>query len=223
VDLGIAHLAVLSDGTKVEGPKSLRRRLKRLARVQRAHARKRKGGKNRAKSRAGIARLHARIRNIRQDALHKTTTRIAAGHSTIVIEDLNVRGMMANRRLALSIGDMGFFELRRQLTYKAERLGRQLILADRFYASSKICSSCNTKAEVLPLSVRHWTCAHCGAQHDRDINAAINLKNLAGSKDQQIRPVTACGAEGAGAGLKPSVKPAAVKQELALDQVRSGP
>mgnify|MGYP003148769068 CR=1 FL=1 len=223
VDLGVTDLATLSDGRKFAGPKSLGRNLKRLARLQRSHARKAKGGKNRARSRAKIAKLHARIRNIRQDGLHKLTTGLARKASAVVIEDLNVRGMMANRHLSRAISDMGFYEFRRQLSYKLERLGGALMVADRFYASSKICSACNTKAETLPLSVRSWTCANCGAQHDRDVNAAINLKNLAGSEDFAVRPVTACGAEGSGDGNDPVTKPAASKQELGSDQKRSSP
>lgn len=222
VDLGVGHLAVLSDGSKVDGSKSLRKKLKKLRRLQRAHARKAKGGKNRARSRAKIARLHARIRNIRQDGLHKLTTELVRAHSVIVVEDLNVRGMMANRHLARAISDMGFYEFRRQLAYKAERLGRRLVVADRFYASSKTCSLCGEKAESLPLSVRDWTCAECGAHHDRDINAAINLKPLAGSEDLAVRPVTACGVEGSGVGIKPDTKPATMKQESRPDQKRSG-
>ncbi|MAB12422.1 zinc ribbon domain-containing protein, partial [Parvibaculum sp.] len=128
-----------------------------------------------------------------------------------------------NRHLSRAISDMGFYEFRRQLSYKLERLGGALMVADRFYASSKICSACNTKAETLPLSVRSWTCANCGAQHDRDVNAAINLKNLAGSEDFAVRPVTACGAEGSGDGNDPVTKPAASKQELGSDQKRSSP
>ena len=213
VDLGITHLAILSTGEKIDGPRPLKARLKRLARLQRQHARKKKGGKNRARSRARIAREHARIRHLRQDALHKLSARLVRDHGTIVIEDLNVRGMMANRRSARAIGDMGFHELRRQLDYKAARHGRRLIVADRFFASSKTCSGCGEKADVLPLSVRDWTCATCGAQHDRDINAACNLRDLAGSEEPRLRPVTACGVEGAGAGPEPGVKPATTKQE----------
>lgn len=218
VDLGISHLATVSDGRRVEGPKALRRNLKKLARLQRAHARKRKGGKNRARSRMRVARLHARIRNLRQDALHKLTSGLARDFSTVVIEDLNVRGMMANVRLSRAISDMGFFEFRRQLTYKLARAGGRLVVADRFFASSKLCHRCGQKADELLLSVRFWTCAECGASHDRDLNAALNLKALAGSEGGDTRPVTACGAEGAGAGPVPDVKPAAMKQELGHDQ-----
>ncbi len=139
-----------------------------------------------------------------------------------MIENLNVRGMMANRRLSRAISDMGFHESRRQLTYKLDRSGGRLVVADRFFASSGICHVCGAKAEAMPLSVRTWTCAGCGTSHDRDINAAINLRNLAGSKGIAC-PVTACGVEGAGAGREPGVKPATAKQELDHDQEGSGP
>lgn len=223
LDLGITDLATLSSGEKIAGPKALRSHLKKLAKLQRSHARKLKGGKNRARSRMRIAKLHARIRNIRQDGLHKLTTMLSRRFGQVVIEDLNVRGMMANGRLARAIGDMGFYEFRRQLGYKLERAGGQLVVADRFFPSSKTCSACQNKVDQLPLSVRTWTCAGCGAEHDRDINAAINLKNLAGSKGSHARPVSACGAEGAGNRIDPAVKPAAVKQELDDDQKRSDP
>ena len=217
-DLGVAHMLTLDDGTKFEGPKALRKGLKKLARLQRSHARKAKGGKNRARFRAKIAKLHARIHNIRQDWLHKLTTHLARTYTLFGIEDLNVRGMMANRSLARAIGDMGFFEFRRQLTYKFDRHGGRLVVADRFFASSKTCSGCGEKAGALPLSVREWTCAACGAQHDRDVNAGINLRNLAGSEGLTARPVTACGVGGADAGGDPGVKPPTVKQESDHDQ-----
>lgn len=139
--------------------------------------------------------LHARIANIRQDALHKLTTDLTRRFHTIGIEDLNVRGMVRNRHLARSIADMGFFEFRRQLEYKAAMRGGQVVVADRFYASSKTCSECGHTLEALPLSVREWTCPGCETRHDRDVNAAINLKNLAVSST-----VSACGEEGSGSG-----------------------
>ncbi len=122
-----------------------------------------------------------------------------------------MRGMMGNRRLARSIGDMGFFEFRRQLEYKAAMRGGEVVVADRFYASSKTCSACGNKLETLPLSVREWTCPACGAEHDRDVNAAINLKNLAVSST-----VSACGEEGSGSARKRRVKPASAKQEVSF-------
>ncbi|WP_375263907.1 RNA-guided endonuclease InsQ/TnpB family protein, partial [Palleronia sp.] len=221
VDLGITDLAVLSDGRRIKGAQALKRRLRQLKRASRAHSRKRKGSANRRKSAQRLARLHARIANIRRDGLRKLTTMLVREHGQICIEDLNVRGMMRNHRIARAISDMGFYEFRRQLAYKAARAGTEIIYANRFFASSKTCSGCGAVVDVLPLSVRTWTCAGCGAHHDRDLNAAINLRNLAGSEAPAgCRPVSACGVEGADAGLAPDVKPATTKQELAIDQIR---
>ena len=119
-----------------------------------------------------------------------------------------MRGMAKNRHLARSIADMGFFEFRRQLEYKSEMCGGVVVVADRWFASSKTCSDCGHRLEALPLAVREWTCPACGMRHDRDVNAAINLKNLAVSST-----VSACGEEGSGSGRKTGVKPASVKQE----------
>src|SRR5690606_17609020 len=191
--------------------------LNRLRRLSRSLSRKQKGSRNRAKARTKLARLHARIANIRQDALHKLTTDLTRRFHTIGIEDLNVRGMMANRHLARSIADMSFFEFRRQLEYKAAMRGGRVVVVDRFYASSKTCSACGHKLETLPLSVRKWTCSACGSTHDRDVNAAINLKNMAVSST-----VSACGEEGSGPTRKRRTKPASAKQEVSFIPVCSG-
>jgi len=208
VDLGVAALATLSTGETITGPKPHKALLDRLRRLSRSLSRKQKGSSNRRKARAKLARLHARIANIRSDALHKLTTEITRRFHTIGIEDLNVRGMAKNRRLARSIADMGFFEFRRQLEYKATMRGGVVVVADRWFASSKTCSACGSVQEAMPLSVRQWICPDCGTRHDRDLNAAINLKNMAVSST-----VTACGEEGAGRARKSAVKPASVKQE----------
>ena len=208
VDLGVAALATLSTGETITGPKPHKVLLDRLRRLSRSLSRKQKGSSNRRKARAKLARLHARIANIRSDALHKLTTEITRRFHTIGIEDLNVRGMAKNRRLARSIADMGFFEFRRQLEYKATMRGGVVVVADRWFASSKTCSACGSVQEAMPLSVRQWICPDCGTRHDRDLNAAINLKNMAVSST-----VTACGEEGAGRARKSAVKPASVKQE----------
>ena len=122
-----------------------------------------------------IARLHRRIANLRKDALHKLTTYLAKNHSPIVIEDLNVRGMMAHQKLAKAVGDMGFYEFRRQLEYKCKLYGSELIVVERWFPSSKTCSCCGTKKEALSLSDRVFKCGHCGWTTDRDLNAAVNL------------------------------------------------
>ena len=209
VDLGVSTLATLSTGETVSGPKPHTALLKRLRRLSRSLTRKKKDSNNRKKAKIKLARLHARIRRIRQDALHKLTTHITSRFHTIGIEDLNVKGMMSNHHLARCIADMSFFELRRQLTYKAEMRGGLIVVANRWFASSKLCSVCQSKHKVLPLSVRQWICSSCGAHHHRDVNAAINLKNYAVSST-----VSACGEEGAGRGRKTTVKPSSAKQEV---------
>lgn len=212
VDLGVSALATLSTGEPpIPGPKPHKALLDRLRRLSRSLSRKQKGSANRKKAKAKLARLHARIANIRQDALHKLTTDLTRRFHTIGIEDLNVRGMMRNRHLARSIADMGFFEFRRQLEYKAAMRGGQVVVADRWFPSSKICSCCGHKQEELSLSVRSWTCPVCGSTHDRDLNAAINLKNMAVSST-----VTACGEEGSGQRRKTQAKPASTKQEVSF-------
>ncbi len=204
VDLGVKALATLSTGEPpVPGPKPHKALLDRLRRLSRSLSRKQKGSANRKKARAKLSKLHARIAAIRSDALHQLTTSLACRFHTIGIEDLNVKGMVKNRRLARSIADMGFFEFRRQLEYKAAMRGGQVVVANRFYPSSKTCSSCGHRLDELPLSVREWTCPACGANHDRDVNAAINLKNMAVSST-----VTACGEEGSSRRRKTAVKPA---------------
>ncbi|WP_300049563.1 RNA-guided endonuclease TnpB family protein [Malikia sp.] len=214
VDLGISALATLSTGEVIPGPKPHKALLGHLQRLSRGLSRKQKGSANRKKAKARLAKLHARITNIRSDALHQLTTDLTRRFHTIGIEDLNVRGMIKNRRLARSVADMGFFEFRRQLTYKSAMRGGQVIVADRWYPSSKTCSGCGHKLDELPLSVRDWTCPACGAVHDRDVNAAINLRNLAVSST-----VTACREEGAGLGRKTKAKPASAKQEVSFVHV----
>ena len=209
VDLGVKSLATMSDGSVVEGPKALRSSLKKLKRLSRSLSRKVKGSANRHKAKAKLARLHARISNIRKDGLHKLTKGLVEKFSVIGIEDLNVRGMMANGKLSRAIADMGFYEFRRQLDYKSTMAGTQIVIADRWMPSSKTCSGCGHVVPTLPLSVRDWSCPACGSVHDRDINAAINLKNIAASS-----VVTACGAESSGDGLAPFAKLSAMKQEL---------
>ena len=143
----------------------------------RALSRKVKGSANRHKAAAKLARLHARIANIRRDALHKATTTIVRKFTVIGIEDLNVRGMMANRRVARAIADIGAFEFRRQLDYKAPMNGSRVVVADRWFPSSKTCSDCGHVHTGLALSDREWTCEACGVIHDREENAAINLSS----------------------------------------------
>ena len=188
VDLGVKSLATLSTGEVFVGAKSYRKAEAKLSGLQRLHRNKVKGSKNRHKANMQIARLHRRIANIRKDTLHKLTTYLAKNHGKIVIEDLNVSGMLANHKLAKAIADMGFYEFRRQLTYKCDLYGSKLIIADRWFPSSKLCSNCGTKKETLTLSERVFKCDSCGIEIDRDFNASTNLENLADSSS-----VSACG------------------------------
>lgn len=201
-------LATLSTGEVIAGPKPRRALLGRLRRLSRSLSRKVKESANRKKARTKLARLHSRIATIRSAALHRLTTDLTRRFHTIGIENLNVRGMLANRSLASSIADMGFFEFRRQLEYKAAMRGGQVVLADRFFPSSKTCSGCGHKVDQLPLALRSWTCSYCGTTHDRDANAAVNLRDLAVSST-----APACGEEGSGWSRKTLVKPASEKQE----------
>lgn len=198
IDLGMRTAATLSSGEKLAGPKALHR-LERLQRLSRWHSRKKKGSHNRRKSALRLARLHARISNVRQDWLHQTTTGLVREFAVLGIEDLHVRGMMANRKLARKIADIGFHEFRRQLAYKALLYGAELLTASRWFPSSKMCSLCGLIVEELPLSMREWTC-ECGAFHDRDINAARNLRRYALDRASCAR-INACGEEGSCAGL----------------------
>jgi putative transposase len=209
VDLGIKALATLSTGDVILGTKPLKRLLAKLKRLSRSLSKKVKGSANRHKAKQKIAKLHARIAFIRQNTLHQLTTHLTRCFHTIGIEDLNVKGMVKNRKLSRAISDMGFFEFRRQLGYKAEMRGGLVVVADKWYPSSKTCSDCDEVQTSLPLSVREWTCPNCHSHHDRDINAAINLANYAVSST-----VSACGAEGSGSNRKVRTKPAAVKQEI---------
>ena len=226
VDLGVAALATLSTGEVIVGPKPHKALLARLRRLSRSLSRKQKGSANRQKAKIKLAQLHARIAAIRLDALHQLTSDLTRRFHTIAIEDLNVRGMMKNRCLARAIADMSFFEFRRQLEYKAAMRGGQVWVADRFYPSSKTCSCCGHKLEKLDLSVRAWTCPSCSTHHDRDVNAAINLKTMAerhGTNEPLAQTiakanavsstVSACGEEGSGSTLRSGTKPASMKQE----------
>jgi putative transposase len=207
VDLGVSALATLSTGEVIPGLKPLRTMLSRLRRLSRALSRKAKASRNRSKAKAKLARLYARIGNLRRESLHQLTTALTRRFHTIGIEDLNVRGMLGNHRLARAIADMGFYELRRQLTYKAAWRGGQIVVIDRWYPSSKTCSCCGFTLERLALGQRRWCCPGCGVEHDRDVNAATNLRDMAVSST-----VSACAGEGSGQ-VRLLGEPAPLKQE----------
>lgn len=173
IDLGIETFAATSDGQKYGQPKRIRRLRKKLARLQRQHSRKTKGSKNREKARLKVARLHQHITDVRKDFLHKLSTKLIRENQTIALEDLAVKNMVQNRKLSRCIGEQGWREFRTMLEYKAEWYGRELIIIDRFWPTSKTCSCCGRKTN-LSLDTRKWTC-ECGASHDRDINAAKNI------------------------------------------------
>jgi putative transposase len=175
VDAGLDHLLTLSTGEKITNPRHERRDRTRLARAQRELSRKTKGSSNRNKARRKIARIHARIADRRRDTLHKVTTRLVRENQTIVIEDLTVRNLLKNGRLARAISDAAWSEFRSMVEYQAHWYGREVIAVDRWFPSSKLCSACGTLQDTMPLSVRTWTCGNCGITHDRDVNAASNL------------------------------------------------
>lgn len=179
IDLGITDLATLSDGTKIKAPKPLKTKLKKLQRLSKSLSRKQKGSKNRAKAKTKLSRLHYKISCIRKDFLHKLTTSLVKSYDVICVEKLNIKGMVKNRKLSRAINDLGFYELKRQLVYKANAFGKTVKEVDRFYPSSKTCSYCGFVMDKLPLSVRYWTCPNCNTTHDRDINASINILNQA--------------------------------------------
>lgn len=189
VDLGIKDVVVTSEGFKSGNPKHLKRRLKHLKRQQRRLARRQKGSNRRRRQKACVARIHRRIANSRQDFLHKTTTALIRQADVIAIEDLNVRGMMKNHHLAGAIADVGMGEFRRQLAYKAGWYGRQVVTAHRFAPTSKTCSECQVVQPAMTLQVRQWTCPECGAKHDRDVNAAINILKFStlGNRGMNVR------------------------------------
>jgi putative transposase len=194
VDLGVKDFAVTSDGEKIANPRHLDRKARNLARYQRRLAHRRKGSANRAKAAAKVARAHRKVRSARRDFLHRASTRLVRENDIIVIEDLNVSGMVRNRRLARAISDCGWGEFRRQLEYKCERARHELVVIDRWYPSSKTCSACGHLLAGLSLSTRHWTCPSCRARHDRDINAAKNIL-AAGLAVARGSPGDACGAD----------------------------
>ena len=186
IDAGLDNLLTLSTGEKVANPRYERADRARLVRAERELARKQKGSANRAKAAAQVARVHARITDRRRDHLHKLTTRLVRENQTLVIEDLTVRNMVTNHRLARAISDAAWRQFRELLEYKADWYSRNLVVIDRWYPSSKLCAVCGAIAEKMPLTVRSWTC-RCGTTHDRDVNAARNI--LAAGL-----AVTACGA-----------------------------
>jgi putative transposase len=190
VDLGVLALATVSDGTRIENPRALKSNLRKIKRLQRVVSRRQKGSANRQKAVRQLAKAHLRITNVRNNALHQATSLLARTKSAVVLEDLNVSGMMKNHHLAQAIMDVGFYEFRRQMVYKGQWYECKVILANPFYPSTKRCSHCGHIKVAMDLSARVFICDHCGLMIDRDLNAAINLEQLAtGSSPERY----ACG------------------------------
>jgi len=185
IDLGITDFATLSTGEKVKAPKPLKKNLRKLHKAQRKLSRKKKGSRRRELARRKVAKIHARISDIRNDFLHKLSTRIIRENQTIVMEDLNVSGMMKNRKLSRTISDLGWRSFRTMLEAKSEMYGRDFRVISRWEPTSQRCSCCKQIGGKKELSVREWTCLFCGAVHDRDENAAINIK-VAGGLSETI-------------------------------------
>jgi putative transposase len=229
IDLGLRRAAVIHDGEAtrvVESARTLRQHLRKLARLNRRLARKQKGSRNREKAKLELARLHYRISCLRQNQLHQLTSSLARTKSVIVVEDLHVKGLQGNKHLALSVGDAGMGELRRQLSYKSEWYGVRLIVTNRFHPSTQLCSSCGVVNERMKgfggLKERTFDCSACGFSYDRDANAALNLRTY-GLKElgivplpEGLREVTPVREEGSGSAPKRRVKPASLKQEASV-------
>jgi putative transposase len=175
LDVGITSLIATSDGDKITSPKPFKRLKKKLKKAQKSLSRKQKGSRNRQKARLKVARVHRRISDSRKDFLHKLTTQLVRENQTVVVEDLAIKNMVKNHKLASSISDASWGELVRQLDYKCRWYGRELIKIDRWFPSSKRCGNCGHIVEKMPLNIREWECPSCGANHDRDINASKNI------------------------------------------------
>lgn len=209
VDLGVKTTATLSTGEQVQGPRALRKAQERLKRKSRQFSQKQKGSKNSKKAQMVLARLHRRVAWIRNDFLHKITSRLCRENQTVVIEDLNVRGMVKNHSLARAISDEGWGDFRWQLEYKAPLYGTNIIVADRWFPSSKRCSRCGHVVKKLGLNVRTFCCPCCGLVIDRDHNAALNLKQIG-----EAIPESTPAEMKALVGLSGPTKPSSLKQEF---------
>ena len=177
IDLGIKDFAITSECEIIDNPKYYRKYEDKLVKLQRKLSKKKKGSKNRNKARIKVARLHEKITNTRKDFLQKLSTRLINENQVICLEDLNIEGMKKNHKLAKSISDASWYSFTTMLNYKAIWYGREISVVDRYFASSKLCHVCGWKYVDLDLSVREWKCPECGSSHNRDINAAINIRN----------------------------------------------
>jgi putative transposase len=183
IDLGIATFATLDTGEKINAPKPLKKRLKRLKKAQRNLSRKQKGSKRREKARKRVAKIHAKIKDTRTDFLHKLSTRIVRENQTIVLEDLNTSGMVKNRKLSRAISDLGWRSFRDMLSAKSDKYGRNFRIISRWEPTSQRCSCCGNIGGKKALNIREWECLFCGTFHDRDVNAAVNIKVAGGHSE----------------------------------------
>ena len=194
IDLGLNHFAITSDGSKFDNPRWMDKHDKNLKTKQRQLARKQKGSNNRNKARKKVAKVHNKVTRCREDFLHKLSRRIVDENQVIAVENLNVKGMVKNHNLARAISQVGWGGFCTMLKYKAEQEGKTYVEVDRFFPSFKTCNVCLNQVDRLPLDVRTWTCSNCGTEHDRDINAAVNLRDeglrllYCGTRDEAYRP-----------------------------------
>src|SRR4028119_679545 len=179
IDVGLTHFAITSDDSKFDNPRYFIKRQRNLKRKQQKLSRKKKGSQNRNKARLAVAKVHSKIARGREDFLHKLSRKIVNENQVIAVENLNIKGMVKNHNLAKAISDVGWGMFCTMLKYKTEREGKQYIEIDRWFPSSKTCHACLNRVEHLTLDVRAWTCKNCGTHHDRDVNAAINIRNEA--------------------------------------------
>jgi len=179
IDVGLTHFAITSDGSKFDNPRFFIKHQRNLKRKQQKLSKKKKGSQNRKKARLAVAKVHSKIARCREDFLHKLSRKIVNENQVIAVENLNIKGMVKNHNLAKAISDVGWGMFCTMLKYKAESEGRQYIEIDRWFPSSKTCHVCLNRVDNLSLDVRAWTCKHCGTHHDRDVNAAINIRNEA--------------------------------------------
>jgi len=177
IDVGLTHFAITSDGSKFDNPKFFVKRQRNLKKKQQKLSRKQKGSQNRKKARLAVAKVHSKIARCREDFLHKLSRKIVNENQVIAVENLNIKGMVKNHNLAKAISDVGWGMFCTMLKYKAESEGKQYIEIDRWFPSSKTCHVCLNRVDNLSLETRAWTCQHCGTHHDRDVNAAINIRN----------------------------------------------
>lgn len=194
IDLGLNHFAILSTGEKVENPRHHKTLLKRIQKANRKLSKCQLGSNRRQRAKRKLAKLHAKVKDSRTDFLHKLTTRLVRENQAVAIEDLNVAGLVRNRKLARAISDAGWSKFRQLLTGKCEKYERQLVVIDRWEATSQQCSNCGFHGGKKELNVREWSCGNCGTEHDRDINAANNIKVAGGlsetlnGRGESVRP-----------------------------------